>query len=208
MSKGEPVQVTPNPLQGNVPAILSVFLHNQSLNPMIYSSNLVRIPAQSINQTYAIFQQSCPYSCTINQSNLCYIPAILSVFLHNQSIKPMLYSSNPVRIPEQSIYRTYAVFQQSCPYSWTINQSNLYIVPANLSVLYSCTSIKPMPCSSNPVRTLCAIQCCGSGSGIQCFLTPGSGMGKKSESRSGMNNPDHISENSEFFGLQYIVALY
>ncbi len=29
------------------------------------------------------------------------------------------------------------------------------------------------------------------------FLTPGSGMGKKSGSVSGMNNPDHISENLE-----------
>jgi hypothetical protein len=27
------------------------------------------------------------------------------------------------------------------------------------------------------------------------FLTPGSGMGKKSGSGSGMNNPDHISES-------------
>jgi hypothetical protein len=35
-------------------------------------------------------------------------------------------------------------------------------------------------------------QCCGSGSGA--FLTPGSRMGKKSGSGSGMNNPDHISE--------------
>ncbi len=29
------------------------------------------------------------------------------------------------------------------------------------------------------------------------FLPPGSGMGKKSGSRSGMNNPDHISESLE-----------
>jgi hypothetical protein len=33
--------------------------------------------------------------------------------------------------------------------------------------------------------------------GSGAFLTPGSGMGKKSESGSGMNNPDHISENLE-----------
>ncbi len=34
------------------------------------------------------------------------------------------------------------------------------------------------------------------------FLTPGSGMGKNSGS--GMNNPDHISENLEtIFGLKY-----
>jgi hypothetical protein len=40
-------------------------------------------------------------------------------------------------------------------------------------------------------------QCCGSGSGIRCLfsLNPGSGMGKKSRSGSGMNNPDHISES-------------
>jgi hypothetical protein len=38
-------------------------------------------------------------------------------------------------------------------------------------------------------------QCCGSGSGA--FLTPGSGMGKKSGSGSGMNNQDHISESLE-----------
>jgi hypothetical protein len=37
-------------------------------------------------------------------------------------------------------------------------------------------------------------QCCGSGSGIDAFLTPGSGMGKKSRSGSGMNIPDHITE--------------
>jgi hypothetical protein len=35
-------------------------------------------------------------------------------------------------------------------------------------------------------------QCCGSG--IRCLFTPGSGMGKKSKSGSGMNIPDHISE--------------
>ncbi len=36
-------------------------------------------------------------------------------------------------------------------------------------------------------------QCCGSGA----FLTPGSGMCKKSGSGSGMNNPDHISVSLE-----------
>ncbi len=42
-------------------------------------------------------------------------------------------------------------------------------------------------------------QCCGSGSGA--FLTPGSGMGKKSRSESGMNIPDYISESADkFFG--------
>ncbi len=35
------------------------------------------------------------------------------------------------------------------------------------------------------------------------FLTPGSGMGKKSGSGSGMYNPDHISESLEpFFGVK------
>jgi hypothetical protein len=33
--------------------------------------------------------------------------------------------------------------------------------------------------------------------GSSTFLTPGSGMGKKSGSGSGMNNPDHISESLE-----------
>jgi hypothetical protein len=33
--------------------------------------------------------------------------------------------------------------------------------------------------------------------GSCAFLTPGSGMDKKSRSVSGMNNPDHISERSE-----------
>jgi hypothetical protein len=41
----------------------------------------------------------------------------------------------------------------------------------------------------------CSLQCCGSGSGD--FLTPGSGIGKKSRSGSGMNIPDHISESLE-----------
>jgi hypothetical protein len=33
--------------------------------------------------------------------------------------------------------------------------------------------------------------------GSGAFLTPGSGMGKKSGSGSGLNNPDHISESLE-----------
>jgi hypothetical protein len=43
----------------------------------------------------------------------------------------------------------------------------------------------------------CMHQCCGSGSGIRCLLTPGSGISKKLGSGSGMNNPDHISESLE-----------
>jgi hypothetical protein len=36
-------------------------------------------------------------------------------------------------------------------------------------------------------------------------MDPGSGMGKKLGSGSGMNNPDHISENLEtIFGLKYL----
>ncbi len=40
-------------------------------------------------------------------------------------------------------------------------------------------------------------------------LDPGSGMGKKSGSGSGMNNPDHISESLEtiFLGLKYLNSL-
>jgi hypothetical protein len=33
--------------------------------------------------------------------------------------------------------------------------------------------------------------------GSVAFFTPGSGMGEKSGSRSGMNNPDHISKSLE-----------
>jgi hypothetical protein len=44
-------------------------------------------------------------------------------------------------------------------------------------------------------QTMFRPMCCGSGSGA--FLTPGSGMGTKSGSGSGMNNPDHISESLE-----------
>jgi hypothetical protein len=41
--------------------------------------------------------------------------------------------------------------------------------------------------------------------GSYAFLTPGSGIGKKSGSGSGMNNPDHISESLEtIFGLKYL----
>ncbi len=39
-------------------------------------------------------------------------------------------------------------------------------------------------------------QCCGSGSG-GAFLTPGSGMGKKTRFGSGMNILDHISQSLE-----------
>jgi hypothetical protein len=120
VSKGEPVQVAPNPLQGNVPAILSVFLHNQSIKPMLCSSNLVRIPALSTNQTYTVFQQPCPYSCTINQSNLCRIPV--------QSInQTYVYSSNFVRIPTQSINQTYAYSSNPVRFPvQSINQTYTY----------------------------------------------------------------------------------
>ncbi len=45
--------------------------------------------------------------------------------------------------------------------------------------------------------------------GFGAFLTPGSGMGKKSGSGSGMNNPDHISESlrNNFLGLKYLNSL-
>ncbi len=40
-------------------------------------------------------------------------------------------------------------------------------------------------------------------------LIPGSGMGKKSGSKSEMNNPDHVSESLEtiFFGLKFLNSL-
>ncbi len=44
------------------------------------------------------------------------------------------------------------------------------------------------------------LQCCGSGSEIRCLfwpLDPGSGMGEKSRSGSGMNILDHTSESLE-----------
>jgi hypothetical protein len=57
--------------------------------------------------------------------------------------------------------------------------------------------------------------CCGSG--IRDWvplrpLDPGSGMGRKSASGSGMNNPDHIFKNIEtifilFLGLKYLNSL-
>jgi hypothetical protein len=43
--------------------------------------------------------------------------------------------------------------------------------------------------------------------GSGAFLTPGSGIGKKSGSGSGMNNPDHNSESLEILeilGLKYL----
>jgi hypothetical protein len=41
--------------------------------------------------------------------------------------------------------------------------------------------------------------------GSDAFLTPGSGMGKKSKSGSGMNIPDHISESlASIFGLKIL----
>jgi hypothetical protein len=45
--------------------------------------------------------------------------------------------------------------------------------------------------------------------GSGAFLTPGSGIGKKSGSGSGMNNQDRISWSLEthFFGLKYLNSL-
>ncbi len=45
--------------------------------------------------------------------------------------------------------------------------------------------------------------------GSGAFFTPGSGMGKKSGSGSGMNKPNHISESLEiiFLGLKYLNSL-
>ncbi len=69
-------------------------------------------------------------------------------------------------------------------------------------------------CSS----TMCKIygQCCGSG--IRDWvpfwpLDPGSGMGRKSASGSGMNNPDHIFKSLEtilliFLGSKYLISLW
>jgi hypothetical protein len=52
-------------------------------------------------------------------------------------------------------------------------------------------------------QTFCAVLVAGA------FLTPGSGMGKKSGSGSGLKNPDHISESLEtnFLGLNYFNSL-
>jgi hypothetical protein len=55
--------------------------------------------------------------------------------------------------------------------------------------------------------------CCGSGSRILCLFDPWIrdpefGMGKKSGSGSGKNDPDHISESLEtIFGLKYLNSL-
>jgi hypothetical protein len=48
--------------------------------------------------------------------------------------------------------------------------------------------------------------------GSGAFLTPGSGMGRKSASESGMNNQDHIFYSVEtiflvFWGLKYLNSL-
>jgi hypothetical protein len=45
--------------------------------------------------------------------------------------------------------------------------------------------------------------------GEKSVAAPGSRMGKKSVSGSGMNNPDHISESlkNSFFGLKYLNSL-
>jgi hypothetical protein len=52
-------------------------------------------------------------------------------------------------------------------------------------------------------------QCCGSGSGMRCLFDPGSGMGKKSRSGSGMNIPDHISESLEtFLGYNRVLKFF
>ena len=48
---------------------------------------------------------------------------------------------------------------------------------------------------SNPNEATATDSVADPGSGT--FLNPGSGMGKKSRSGSGMNIPDHISENLE-----------
>jgi hypothetical protein len=45
--------------------------------------------------------------------------------------------------------------------------------------------------------------------GFGAFLTPGSGMGRKSASGSGMNNPDHVFQSLEtilflFFGVKIL----
>jgi hypothetical protein len=49
-----------------------------------------------------------------------------------------------------------------------------------------------------------SIQCCGSASGIQCFLTPGSRIQDVKKSESGMIIFDHIYESLlTFFWLKY-----
>jgi hypothetical protein len=56
-------------------------------------------------------------------------------------------------------------------------------------------------------RSLFSVADTDRGSGA--FLTPGSGMCKKSGSGSVMNNPDHISQSQNiFFGLKYLHSFY
>jgi hypothetical protein len=53
--------------------------------------------------------------------------------------------------------------------------------------------------------TLCLFQCCGSGSGIGCFLTPGSGIRNKFFPDPG--SQDHIFCFDNFFGKKFYNSL-
>jgi hypothetical protein len=52
------------------------------------------------------------------------------------------------------------------------------------------------------------IQCSVANLGSYAFLTPGSGIGKKSGSGSGMNNPNHIFESLETIFWFKILKLF
>ncbi len=69
-------------------------------------------------------------------------------------------------------------------------------VPTTYSVNLK-NNLHTMGSKNSHSQSVKSSQCCGSGSGIPCLLTPGSRMDKKPRSGSGMNILDHISESLE-----------
>jgi hypothetical protein len=65
--------------------------------------------------------------------------------------------------------------------------------------LSSTVHVVIMACRTIPLSSSYLLRCsvADPDPGYGAFLTPGSGKGKNSGSRSGMNNPDHISERLE-----------
>jgi hypothetical protein len=62
----------------------------------------------------------------------------------------------------------------------------------------------PLHCILLNINSLGIVRDSGSGA----FLTPGSGMGKKSVSGSGMNNPDYISESLQTIFMVKILKFF
>jgi hypothetical protein len=81
------------------------------------------------------------------------------------------------------------------PFSTAVVRSRLVNIAADCSEMKNDDKISGSRCDrgSEFLYPFCYSQCYGSGA----FLTPGSGMGKKSGSGSGMNNLAHIYESLE-----------